>query len=138
MKEWQIIILVLVLIAAVALGVWLAMRKQLTQRRYAEWNAQADVYMNAALDNLGVALTVHGRVIDKVWGRRVALFSFAATALPAKAALAPALKVVSSGNAVLSDYWQTETQVHADVALLVNDETRQYLEDLARIKHHNG
>ncbi|MCI1283097.1 MAG: hypothetical protein LKG24_00680 [Lacticaseibacillus songhuajiangensis] len=138
MQEWQFIVLLVVLLGAVALGVWLAMRKQQTQRRYAVWNAQADVYMNAALDNLGVKMTIHGRVIDKIWGRRVALFSFESDELPSKAALAPALKVVSEGHAVLSDYWQTDAKVHADVALLVNDETRKYLEDLKRIKHHNG
>ena len=137
-KEWQIILLIVVVLAAAAFGVWFAIRKQQTQRRYSEWNALADVYMNAALDNLGSTQTVHGHVIANVWGRNVALFSYEQKELPEKDALVVALKVVSEGKAVLSDYWETDTQVHADVALLVNDETRKYLEDLDRIKHHNG
>ncbi|WP_155285895.1 hypothetical protein [Lacticaseibacillus zhaodongensis] len=141
MPTWQIGIIILVFVLAVGLGVLIALRRGRIEREYQAWTAIADARMNAALSLCQYNGSLQGSAVENVWGHHIALLSYALDA-----AQAPTLKLLEKNlnrNAqpemVITDSYQRDPKVlHVDVALLVNDNTRKYLEDLARIKEHNS
>ncbi|WDF81643.1 hypothetical protein PQ472_06820 [Lacticaseibacillus pabuli] len=139
MAIWQIVIIIAVIIIGVALGVYLAVRSQQAKTRTQMWLLEADSYVTSACDNLSITPVPQGQPVGKVWGRKVALVGFETTSkLPKQAELAATITRVSDGKAVLSDYWQRDGSNHFEVALLKNKETQEYLDDLKRIRYHNG
>ena len=139
MAIWQIGAIVAVIIVGVAFGVYLAVRSQRAQTRSQAWLFEANTYVAAACRNLSLQPVPQGQPVGRVWGRNVALVGFETdNPLPKRAELAATITRVSDGKAVLSDYWTRDGGNHFEIALLKNKETQAYLDDLKRIRYHNG
>lgn len=141
MRTWQIGIIILVFLIAVGVGVTLALRRSRIEHEYRAWTAIADLRMNAALRDCDYAGNLSGSAVENVWGHHIALLTYEldAAAAPDLKELEKKLNKNADPKMVITDSYEHDGKtLHVDVALLVNENTRMYLDDLNRIKNHNS
>ncbi|KRM87997.1 hypothetical protein FD19_GL000280 [Lacticaseibacillus thailandensis DSM 22698 = JCM 13996] len=139
MSTLGLVIIVAVLI--IAGGWWWARRRRLRiQHEHAQWMRAINLGVGKALHDAGLAvgLKVTGQPVEEVWHRQVMLAHFT---LPVGSGVTVAQVQAAFSGAHLAQLALTDCFVQAedqqlnfDVAYLVNDATKAYVADLARVE----